>query len=74
MNWITSEWLVSKSCGLSYHTRTDITDRDIYQRRKSVTGLSRDPQLAAVGEVRFGVDDEPLTLTCIYHMGYLGPS
>jgi hypothetical protein len=59
VNWVTTEWLVSGSCGFSFHTRTDTgTDRDVSQRRKSVTGLPRDPQLAAFGEVRFGVDVE----------------
>ena len=59
VNWITTEWLVSESSGFSSHARTDTsTDGDVSQRRKSVTGLPRDPQLAAFGEVRFGVDVE----------------
>ena len=74
INWVTTEWLVTGSCGFSYHIRTDpSTDRDVPLTyiRKSVTGLPRDPQLAAVGEVRFGVDAEFLTLTCIHRTGSL---
>jgi hypothetical protein len=57
VNWITTEWLVSECCGFSYHTHIDTsTDKEVSQRRKSVTGLPRDPQLAAFGEVRFRVD------------------
>ena len=53
VNWVTTEWLVSGSCGVPYLTHTDTsTDREVSQRRKSVTGLPRDPQLAAFGEVR----------------------
>lgn len=36
-----------------------VLTEDVSQRRKSVTGLSRDPQLAAFGEVLY---DSELTL------------
>ena len=39
-----------------FYIRGVDTDEDISLRRKSVTGLSRDPPLAAFGEVRSRVD------------------
>jgi len=51
-----------------------VIDREVSQRRKSVTGLPRDPQLSAFGEVRFGVDVEPLTPPIHRTRSFLGPS
>jgi hypothetical protein len=66
-NWVTSKWLVSESCVPHPHRYYSSTDRDVSQRRKSVTGLPRDPQLAAFGEVRFGIDVERWTLDTYVH-------
>ena len=44
MNWVTTNWLV-----FVYHIHSN--DRDEFLHRKSVTGLPRDPPLAAFGEV-----------------------